>query len=161
MSLVTVFTHPMRLATFTHSKVQVRTPTKMWSGRYCEVVKDAKRYVELCAHGALWRTTLLLETKCFYVTLLNSSFSGYSLELYPVAIVSGKPLKKPSLYLVALYPGANKTPRVAIVSGCNCIRLQLHPGVIVSGCISRGFAPVSPLYPCIRLQLYLVTVVSG
>ena len=37
-----------------------------------------------------------------------------------------------------------------------CIRLQLYPVAVVSGCISRGFALVSPLYPCIRLQLYLV-----
>ena len=69
------------------------------------------------------------------------------------------------------------TPQKAlIVSGCTvsgykkyppccncirlqCIRLQLYPVAIVSGCISRGFAVVSSLYPvsgcsCIWSTLY-------
>ena len=92
------------------------------------------------------------------------------LQLYPVAIVSGCTVSGCSFHLYPVTARPPKKPNCIRLHCirlqknlpcCNCIRLQcirlqLYPVATVSGCISRGFALVSPLYPCIRLQLYLV-----
>ena len=92
--------------------------------------------------------------------------------MYPVAIVSHRPQKSPNCISLHCIRLQKKPPVLQIVSGCSCIRLHLYPLQLYLIVSEGGWVPVSvyPVaivsryscncisLPCIRLQLYLVTL---